>query len=595
MRKVIVGMGTCGLSAGARAAYDSIDDLLKSGAAGREPAELSITGCLGLCYREPLVEVREGGSRVIYGEVKPERAKAIVEGHLAGGRILSDCVVYSEDSSGRTGGSEKDFLALQKRIVLRNCGVIDPESIEEYEAAGGYRALRQALFEMTPASIIEEVKLSGLRGRGGAGFPTGLKWSFAAAQPGEVKYVVCNADEGDPGAFMDRSVLESDPHAVLEGMIVCGRAIGSSSGYIYCRAEYPLAVKRLTSAIAEARRKGYLGGNILGSGHAFDIKIKQGAGAFVCGEETALFASIEGERGMPRLRPPFPAEKGLWQKPTNNNNVETYANVPWIIVNGAPAYAAYGTPKSRGTKVFALAGTVLRGGLAEVPMGTTINQLVFGIGGGIKNGKKFKAVQMGGPSGGCIPHTLGETPVDFENIPKTGAIMGSGGMIVMDESTCMVDIARFFLNFTQDESCGKCTFCRIGTLRMLEILERITGGEGKPEDVDKLKALGLRIKEASLCGLGQTAPNPVLTTLQYFIGECEAHILQKKCPAKSCGLLVDYSIDPAKCTGCTLCAKNCASNAISGKLKEVHLIDHALCIKCGKCITSCTFGAVFKE
>ena len=595
MRKVIVGMGTCGLSAGARAAYEAIEGLLSKGAAGPDSAQLTITGCLGLCYREPLVEVRANGGRVIYGEVKPERAKEIVERHLALGEVLSDYIVYSEDASGKLGGTEKDFLALQKRIVLRNCGIINPESVEEYETAGGYQALKKALFAMTPAGIIEEVKQSGLRGRGGAGFPTGLKWSFAAANKSDVKYVVCNADEGDPGAFMDRSVLESDPHSVLEGMIICGRAIGSSFGYIYCRAEYPLAVKRLTAAIAEARRKGYLGTKILGSGHDFDIKIKQGAGAFVCGEETALFASIEGERGMPRLRPPFPAEKGLWQKPTNNNNVETYANVPWIIVNGAAAYAAYGTPTSRGTKVFALAGTVLRGGLAEVPMGTTINQLVFGIGGGIKNGKKFKAVQMGGPSGGCIPHTLGETPVDFENIPKTGAIMGSGGMIVMDESTCMVDIARFFLNFTQDESCGKCTFCRIGTLRMLEILERITRGEGKREDIDKLKGLGLRIKEASLCGLGQTAPNPVLTTLQYFIGECEAHIDAKKCPAKSCGLLVDYSIDPAKCTGCTLCAKNCASNAIQGKLKEAHVIDHALCIKCGKCITSCTFGAVYKD
>ena len=595
MRKVIVGMGTCGISAGARDTYKTLEDLLSNGSAGLGATGLSITSCIGMCYREPLVEVRENNLRIIYGEVKPDRAKEIVARHLVDGKILSDYVVYSEDGSGNVGGTERDFLGLQKRIVLRNCGLINPELIEEYEAEGGYQALRKALFDMQRSDIIGEIKRSGLRGRGGAGFPTGLKWSFAAANKSDVKYVVCNADEGDPGAFMDRSVLEGDPHSVLEGMIICGRAIGSSFGYIYCRAEYPLAVKRLTVAIADARRKGYLGKNILSSGHDFDIKIKQGAGAFVCGEETALFASIEGERGMPRIRPPFPAEKGLWRKPTNNNNVETYANVPWIIVHGAPAYAAFGTEKSRGTKVFALAGKVVRGGLAEVPMGTTINQLVFGIGGGIKDGKKFKAVQMGGPSGGCIPHTLGETPVDFENIPKTGAIMGSGGMIVMDESTCMVDIARFFLDFTQNESCGKCTFCRIGTLRMLEILERITRGEGAPEDIGKLRDLAVQIKEASLCGLGQTAPNPVLTTLKYFSDECKAHIQDKKCPAKSCGLLVEYRIDPAKCSGCALCAKSCASNAIKGKLKEVHVIDHALCIKCGKCITSCALGAVYKN
>ncbi len=588
-------MGTCGLSAGARDVYNTMENLLSKGQPGHGCAELSITGCIGMCYREPLVEIRDNGSRIIYGEVKPDRAREIVEKHLIQGKILDDCVVYSEDAAGNAGGAEKDFLALQKRIVLRNCGIINPDLIGDYEVSGGYQALRKALLEMSPPGIIEEVKASGLRGRGGAGFPTGLKWSFAAANKSSTKYIVCNADEGDPGAFMDRSVLEGDPHSVLEGMIICSCAIGSNFGYIYCRAEYPLAIKRLTSAIEDARKKGYLGKNILGSGHDFDVKIKQGAGAFVCGEETALFASIEGERGMPRIRPPFPAEKGLWQKPTNNNNVETYANIPWILVNGAAAYAAYGTEKSRGTKVFALAGRVVRGGLAEVPMGTTINELVFGIGGGIKEGKKFKAVQMGGPSGGCIPHTLGNTPVDFENIPKTGAIMGSGGMIVMDESTCMVDIARFFLDFTQTESCGKCTFCRIGTLRMLEILERITRGEGRREDIDKLKILAVQIKEASLCGLGQTAPNPVLTTIQYFGNEYESHIQDKKCPAKSCGLLVEYFIDPAKCSGCTLCARNCASNAITGKPKQPHVINQAGCIKCGKCITSCTFGAVHKK
>jgi NADH-quinone oxidoreductase subunit F len=439
------------------------------------------------------------------------------------------------------------------------------------------------------------VKDSGLRGRGGAGFPTGTKWSFAASQKSDVKYVVCNADEGDPGAFMDRSVLEGDPHSVIEGMVVCGKAIGAHKGYIYCRAEYPMAIRRLTIALDAAREKGYLGENIFGSGFGFDITIKQGAGAFVCGEETALFQSIEGKRGMPRIRPPFPAEKGLWMKPTNNNNVETYANVPWILLNGAAAYAKYGTEKSRGTKVFALAGKVKNGGLAEVPMGMPINDLVFKIGGGIKEDRKFKAVQMGGPSGGCIPASLGHTPVDFESIPATGAIMGSGGMVVMDDQTCMVEMARFFLNFTQDESCGKCTFCRIGTLRMLEILTRITQGEGVPEDIDKLKALGAQIKEASLCGLGQTAPNPVLTTIKYFGDEYEAHIRDKRCPAASCTALVDFCIDPEKCTGCTVCAKNCPVDAIAGERKKVHVIDTAKCAKCGKCVTVCTFGAVYKK
>jgi NADH-quinone oxidoreductase subunit F len=592
MKKVIVGMSTCGLSAGSQKTYDRFGELL---AASPGAFELKSTGCIGMCYREPLVEIREDASRIVYGSVTPELADRIFNEHITANRVLDDHVALRMDRGSELAGAEAPHQKEQVRIVLRNCGFIDPESIAEYEAAGGYKALRKALLEMKPDEIIKTIKDSGLRGRGGAGFPTGLKWSFAAAQKGDVKYVVCNADEGDPGAFMDRSVLEGDPHSVIEGMIVCAKAIGAHVGYIYCRAEYPMAIRRLTIALDAAREKGYLGKNILGSGFDFDVKIKQGAGAFVCGEETALFQSIEGKRGMPRIRPPFPAEKGLWQKPTNNNNVETYANVPWIIMNGAAAYAAYGTEKSRGTKVFALAGKVACGGLAEVPMGIPINDLVFKIGGGIKENRTFKAVQMGGPSGGCIPASLGQTPVDFESIPATGAIMGSGGLVVMDDQTCMVEMARFFLDFTQNESCGKCTFCRVGTLRMLEILTRITQGEGRSEDIDNLKTLGAQIKEASLCGLGQTAPNPVLTTLKYFPEEYEAHIRDKRCPAASCTALVDFCIDPEKCTGCTVCAKNCPVEAITGERKAVHTIDMSKCAKCGKCITVCTFGAVFKK
>jgi NADH-quinone oxidoreductase subunit F len=585
-------MGTCGLSAGAQATYDRLKAIL---AKHPDSFELTRTGCIGMCYREPLVEVRDNGCRTIYGEVTPEIAETIFERHVVGGEVLGDQVVYSLDEQGTSGGSEARYLALQKRIVLRNCGTINPESLEEYEAADGYAALRKALTEMTADGIIEVIKNSGLRGRGGAGFPTGLKWSFAARQDSETKYVVCNADEGDPGAFMDRSVLEGDPHAVLEGMIICAKAIGASSGYIYCRAEYPLAIRRLTLAIEAARERGFLGRDILGSGFDFDIKIKQGAGAFVCGEETALFASIEGQRGMPRIRPPFPAEKGLWGKPTNNNNVETYANVPWIISNGAEAFAAYGTEKSKGTKVFALAGKVVRGGLAEVPMGTTIHELVFDIGGGIKEGRKFKAVQMGGPSGGCIPAELDHTPVDFESIPATGAIMGSGGLVVLDDTSCMVEIARFFLDFTQNESCGKCTFCRVGTRRMLEILTRITQGEGEPGDTEKLSELGNRIREASLCGLGQSAPNPAITTIKYYKDEYDAHIDDKRCPAGACTALVDFHIDPEKCTGCTLCAKKCPVEAIAGEPKKPHVIDNEKCVRCGRCIASCRFEAIYTK
>ncbi len=592
MKKIIVGMATCGLSAGAKEIYDKFEEIDSE---NKESFILSRTGCIGMCYLEPLVEVRESDSRVLYSRVTPEIAERIFREHILEDRIVEENAACIIDTDGEMSGPEAEFLKLQKRIVLRNCGYIDPESIDEYEGASGYKGVRKALLEMKPEDIIGEIKDSGLRGRGGAGFPTGLKWSFAAASEGDVKYIVCNADEGDPGAFMDRSVLEGDPHSVIEGMIICARAIGASSGFIYCRAEYPLAIRRLKIAIEAARQKGYLGKDILGSGFDFDIEIKQGAGAFVCGEETALFASIEGKRGMPRIRPPFPAQKGLWRKPTNNNNVETYANVPWIILNGSSEYIGYGTEKSRGTKVFALAGRVRRGGLAEVEMGTTIEDLVFNIGGGIKGDGKFKAVQMGGPSGGCIPSDLSDTPVDFESIPATGAIMGSGGMVILDDSTSMVEMARFFLNFTQDESCGKCTFCRIGTLRLLETLKRITNGEGETEDVEKLQLWGERIKQSSLCGLGQTAPNPVLTTIRYYRDEYEAHINDKKCPAGSCNPLVDFKIDPEKCTGCTLCAKNCPVDAISGKPKETHVIDNSICVKCGKCITSCQFGAVYKS
>lgn len=550
------------------------------------------TGCVGMCYREPIVDVEAPGlGKVTYGDVKADWVGRILDEHVAGGKPVDEWVVRAEHQD----LPDESYYDRQVRLVLRNAGSMDPESIDEYISRGGYEALEKALKSMTPEQVIAEVKASGLRGRGGAGFPTGTKWELCARQPGEVKYVIVNADEGDPGAFMDRSVLEGDPHAVLEGLIIAAYAVGASEGYFYVRAEYPLAVARLWIAIGDARERGFLGQNILGTGFSFQVHIKEGAGAFVCGEETALIASIEGKRGMPRLRPPYPAAEGLWGKPTNNNNVETYANIPWIIREGAAAYAAHGTESSKGTKVFALAGKIVRGGLVEVPMGTKLREVIFDIGGGVPEGRSFKAVQLGGPSGGCIPSEFLDIEVDYESVTRTGAIMGSGGMVVMDDSTCMVDIARFFLNFTQDESCGKCTFCRVGTKRMLEILNRITAGEGQEGDIELLQELGSKIVSSSLCGLGQSAPNPVLTTIKYFRDEYEAHINEKRCPAHSCRALITYEIDPDKCVGCTLCARVCPTGAASGERKKPHVIDQSLCTKCDACRRACKFDAVVVE
>ena len=581
--RVVVGQGSCGVATGARKTAAEFE---KQIAAKGLDIPVQVTGCVGTCYLEPIVDVYDDNEELTrYVKVQPDKVEAIVEGHLAGGKPVTEQAISEED---------KQFVEKQQRVVLRNCGVINPEDIEEYLAVDGYKAIEKVLKEMKPEEVIEEIKVSGLRGRGGAGFPTWFKWNAAKENKGDQKYLVCNADEGDPGAFMDRSVLEGDPHSLLEGMIIGGYAMGATEGVIYCRAEYPLAIKRLEIAMEQAIEKGFLGKNIFGSGFDFDIRIKAGAGAFVCGEETALIASLEGERGMPRLKPPFPAAKGYWQKPTDINNVETLANVPWIIYNGGKAFAQFGTEKSSGTKVFALAGKIKKGGLVEVPMGMTIREVIFGIGGGIKNDREFKAVQMGGPSGGCIPASLIDTPVTYEDINKTGAIVGSGGIIVMDEDTCMVDMARYFLNFTRDESCGKCNYCRIGTKRMLEILERITEGKGEDGDIEKLEELANKIKDGSLCGLGQTAPNPVLTTIRYFRNEYEDHIYNKKCTAGSCKALIEYNITDA-CKGCTLCAKNCPVDAISGSVKELHVIDHDKCIKCGKCMDHCKFNAIVKE
>ena len=552
------------------------------------------TGCFGLCALGPIMVVYPEGS--FYSMVKAEDVPEIVEEHLLKGRIVTR-LLYQETVQEDTIKSLKEtqFYAKQKRVALRNCGVINPEVIDEYIAMDGYAALGKVLTEMTPQEVIDTILASGLRGRGGGGFPTGRKWMFAAANQADQKYVCCNADEGDPGAFMDRSVLEGDPHAVLEAMAIAGYAIGASQGYIYVRAEYPIAVERLKIAIDQAHEYGLLGDNIFGTDFCFDIHIRLGAGAFVCGEETALLTSIEGNRGEPRPRPPFPAVKGLYGKPSIINNVETYANIPQIILKGAEWFASMGTEKSKGTKVFALGGKINNTGLVEIPMGTTLREIVYEIGGGIPNGREFKAAQTGGPSGGCITKENLDVPIDYDNLISIGSMMGSGGLIVMDDTSCMVDIAKFFLEFTVDESCGKCTPCRVGTRRLLEILNKITDGKGTLEDLDKLEALCYYIKENSLCGLGQTAPNPVLSTLKNFRDEYEAHVVDKKCPAGVCKNLVQIKIVPDKCKGCTLCARNCPVNAIHGKVREIHEIDQEKCIKCGVCLNNCKFGAIVRE
>ncbi len=591
---VLVCRGTGCTASGSGPLYETFKEELARRGLDKE-VMLVETGCHGMCEMGPIVVVYPEGS--FYCRVKPEDVPELVEEHLYKGRVLQRLLYTTPDVEKIKIPHYRDipFYGKQHRIVLRNCGYINPDNIEEYIARDGYQALAKVLLELPAEETLDIVKKSGLRGRGGAGFPTGRKWEFARMAPGDKKYIVCNADEGDPGAFMDRSVLEGDPHSVVEGMLIGAYVIGSDEGYIYCRAEYPLAIKRLNTAIEQAEELGLIGDNIMGTDFSFHLHIKEGAGAFVCGEETALMASIEGKRGMPNPRPPFPANSGLWGKPTNINNVETWANIPQIILNGAEWFSSVGTETSKGTKIFALTGKVNNTGLVEAPMGMTLREVIFDIGGGIPNNKKFKAVQLGGPSGGCLPESMLDTPVDYESINATGAIMGSGGMVVTDEDTCIVDFAKFFLTFVQNESCGKCPFCRIGTKRMLEILERICEGKGKLEDLDLLEDLSQKVKDGSLCALGGTAPNPVQTTIKYFRDEYIAHIVDKKCPAKVCTALIHYTIDPDKCIGCTRCARECPVKAISGEIKKPHLIDQDLCIKCGRCMAVCPVKAISVE
>ena len=582
--RIVAMKGSCGIAAGAGKVYDAIVAEI----AKYNDVELGSTGCIGMCFLEPIVDIYEGKELVRrLVKVAPENAEAIVAAVRTGDLSKVDDITISDDDA--------EFLSRQTRIALRHCGLIDPTSLEDYRAADGYVGLEKVLKTMTPEQVIEEIKVSGLAGRGGAGFPTWFKWNAARQSQETPKYLICNADEGDPGAFMDRAVIESDPHNLIEGMLIGAYAIGAAEMIVYVRAEYPLAIVHLTEAIRQAEEANLLGDNILGTGFSCHMRIKAGAGAFVCGEETALIESLEGKRGMPRLKPPFPAQKGYMDMPSNINNVETFANVGWIMANGGAAFSAMGTENSKGTKVFALTGKIKKGGLVEIPMGKTLRDVIYGIGGGVRDNKEFKAVQMGGPSGGCIPANLLDTVIDYRALGATGAIMGSGGMVVMDESTCMVGMAKFFLDFTANESCGKCVHCRIGTKRLQEILTRIVNGEGKEGDVELLEELCLGIKDGALCGLGQTAPNPVLTTIRYFRDEYDAHIREKKCPAKECVALRTYKIDETKCKGCTVCARKCPAKAISGEKKQPHVIDADKCIRCDQCIKNCKFDAIYVE
>lgn len=582
--RIVVGEGSCGLAAGAGSVHTKLEELLSQD--NPRGVELGITGCNGMCFLEPIVDVYDDeGALHRLVKVRDKDVLTIHRAAVSGDLSHIDKLLISPE--------DEEFLSRQTRVALRDCGVIDPESIDDYVAHGGYQAITKILTTgMSQEDVIQQIDIAGLRGRGGAGFSTAFKWRAARDAKGDQKYLICNADEGDPGAFMDRAVIEGDPHSLIEGMLIGAYSIGANEGIVYVRAEYPLAIERLTKAIQDATTRGYLGNNICGSDFSCTLRIKAGAGAFVCGEETALIESLEGKRGMPRLKPPFPAQAGYWLKPSNINNVETYANVAWIINNGGEAFAAMGTKDSKGTKVFALTGKIRRGGLVEIPMGKTLREVIFDIGGGIKDGKEFKAVQLGGPSGGCVPASKLDTVIDYNELAATGAIMGSGGMVVMDETTCMASMARFFLDFTAKESCGKCVHCRLGTRRMLEILDRIVQGEGEPGDIEKLEDLCYAIKDGALCGLGQTAPNPVLTTIRYFRDELEAHISEHRCPAGECRALISYSIDKDVCVGCTACARQCPVHAIFGTPKQPHEIDQSICIKCGNCKTACRFGAV---